>query len=210
MDYTLPQVYFSISHKTVPYQPMVDWWVKNKGRHHLYIGIGSYRIGENKRDWAGAGQVMEQVRRNEYTEGVGGSVFYSSKSLMPTGHRLNDSLRNFYRYPALPPVMEWKKPDPLPRPEITLLRRGAGQVELAWNIPAEYEEYVRSFVIYRFRRGERRTLDDPRNIVGIVRNKSEKRFLDASALADVRYEYALTAVDRLWNEGTPSKLHKLF
>jgi uncharacterized lipoprotein YddW (UPF0748 family) len=211
VDYTLPQVYFSTSHKTVPYQPMVDWWVRNKGKHHLYIGIGSYRIGENTRDWAGAGQIMQQVRQNERTDGVGGSVYYSSKSLMPTSHRLNDSLRNYYKYPALPPVMEWKKPDPLPRPEITLLRRGGGQEGLLeWTIPTEYEEYVRSFVIYRFKRGERRTLDDPRNIVAVLRNKNEKRYVDQSIEANQQYEYALTAVDRLWNESTPSKLHKLF
>ena len=210
VDYTLPQVYFSFSHKTVPYLPMVEWWVKNKGKGHLYVGIGSYRIGENQKDWAGAGQVMQQVRKNTALEGVSGSVFYSSKSLMPTSHRLNDSLKRYYRYPALPPVMDWKPADPLPRPEISeLTRTGSGTVKISWKIPVEYEEYVRSFVIYRYKRGDRRTLDDPRNILAVVRNKQEKVYWDEQADSEQAYEYAITALDRLWNEGRPSKLHKL-
>jgi len=210
IDYIVPQVYFSFGHRTVPYKPMVDWWVKNKGPHHLYIGLGSYRVGERNREWGSAAQIMDQLRVNEHTESVGGSVFYSSKSLMPASHRLSDSLRGYYRYPALPPVMEWKTPDPLPRPEITeVTRSGGGQVRLRWSIPDEYEEYVRSFVIYRYLRGEKRTLEDPRNIVAIVRNKEEKVFYDLTARAESQYEYALTALDRLSNEGKPSKLHKL-
>ncbi|MCY1373211.1 hypothetical protein D9M69_604710 [compost metagenome] len=106
--------------------------------------------------------------------------------------------------------MEWKKADPLPRPEIREVARTAGGgVRIRWSIADEYEEYVRSFVIYRYRRGEKRTLEDPRNIVAIVRNKEEKIFYDQTAEADNAYEYALTALDRLSNEGQPSKLHKL-
>ena len=82
-------------------------------------------------------------------------------------------------------------------------------MRLRWSIPDEYEEYVRSFVIYRYLRGEKRTLEDPRNIVAIVRNKEEKVFYDLTARAESQYEYALTALDRLSNEGKPSKLHKL-
>lgn len=210
VDYIVPQVYFSFGHTTVPYKPMVDWWTRNKGDHHLYIGLGSYRVGEKNREWSSASQIMNQVRTNAQTPGVSGSVFYSSRSLMPTSHRLSDSLKNYYRYPALPPVMEWKKADPLPRPEVTALARtDSAQVRIQWRIPDEYEEYVRSFVIYRYKRGEKRTLEDPRNILAIVRNKEEKVFLDRTAEAGSQYEYALTALDRLSNESRPSKLYKL-
>jgi len=210
VDYIIPQVYFSFGHATVPYKPMVDWWVKNKGEHHLYIGLSSYRTGERRGEWSTPSQIMRQLRVNEQTDGVSGSVFYSSKSLMPAAHRLSDSLRNYYRYPALPPLMEWKKPDPLPRPVITEVERTAGgRVQIRWSIPDESEEYVRSFVIYRYRRGEKRTLEDPRNMVAIVRNKEEKVFYDQTAEADSAYEYALTALDRLSNESRPSKLHKV-
>lgn len=210
IDYIMPQVYFSFGHRTVPYKPMVDWWVKNRGERHLYIGMSSYRTGERNGEWSSASQIMRQVRTNTHTGGVSGSVFYSSKSLMPASHRLSDSLRNYYCYPALPPVMEWKTPDPLPRPEITEVTRTEGaKVRIRWSIPDEYEEYVRSFVIYRYRRGEKRSLEDPRNIVGIVRNKEVKVFYDETAEADSPYEYALTALDRLSNESRPSKLHKV-
>ncbi len=210
VDYTIPQVYFSFGHRIVPFKPMVDWWVKNKGPHHLYIGLSSYRTGE-KGEWSSPSQIMRQLRFNEQAEGVGGSVFYSSRSLMPAPHRLSDSLKTRFRYPALPPVMEWKKPDPLPQPELTELARVEGDraVKIRWSIPDEYEEYVRSFVIYRYRRGEKRTLEDPRNILAIVRNKEEKIFYDRTAEANEAYEYALTALDRLSNESRPSKLHKL-
>ena len=209
VDYTIPQVYFSFLHRTVPFRHMVAWWVKNKGPHHLYVGLGSYRIGE-KGEWASAGQIMRQLRFNQHTEGVSGNVFFSSRSLMPTARGLADSLQNHYRFPALPPVMAWKPADPLPRPEIQeVVRTRNGEVRLRWSIPEAYEPYVSRFVIYRYRRGEKRTLEDPRNILAIVRNKDEKTYDDRTAVADVAYEYAMTALDRLSNESRPSLLHKV-
>lgn len=136
---------------------------------------------------------------------------YNTKSLMPGYHRLSDSLSNYYKYPALPPVMDWKEADPLPKPEITeLIRHSDGsKARIKWVIPTVHEEYVRSFVIYRFLRGERRSLDDPKNILAIVRNKEQKVFVDYTIHPEGQYEYAVTALDRLSNEGKPSKLHKL-
>lgn len=210
VDYTAPQVYWSFRHRTVPYKPMVDWWVKNNGKHHLYIGIASYRTGEKNREWGTASQVLQQVRTNEVTQGVDGSIMYNTKSLMPAYHRLSDSLSNYYRYPALPPLMPWKKPDPLPKPEITeLIRHTDGtRIRIKWKIPVEYEEYVRSFVIYRFLRGDRRSMDNPKNIIAIVKNREQKVFIDNTIDDEGQYEYAITALDRLSNESKPSKLHK--
>lgn len=211
VDYTAPQVYWSFGHRTAPYKPMVDWWVKNNGNHHLYIGIGSYQTGENHKEWRTPSQVLNQIRTNNKTVGVEGSILYSSKSIMPTSHRLSDSLIRYYRYPALPPVMSWKEASPLPKPEVTELVRNkdGSRARIRWEIPEEYEENVRSFVIYRFVKGERRTLDNPKNILAIIRNKEDKVYIDNAVYANTQYEYAVTALDRLSNESSPSKLHKL-
>lgn len=211
VDYTAPQVYWSFGHRTVPYKPMVDWWVKNNGKHHLYIGIASYRVGESSKEWSSASQVINQIRTNVLTHGVEGSILYNSKSLMPASHRLSDSLERYYKYPALPPVMSWKKGDPLPKPEITELVRNRDKLKarIKWEIDTEYEEYVRRFVIYRFVRGEKRTLEDPRNIIAVIRNADTKVYIDENLDPEEQYEYAVTALDRLSNESKPSKLHKL-
>lgn len=210
IDYIVPQIYFSFGHRTVPYKDMVEWWTRNCGNHHLYIGLGSYRIGENSKEWASASQILRQIRLNEKTPKVEGSVFYSSKSLMPSRHRLDDSLKRQYQCKALVPLMPWKQPFSLPQPEIVALKKNnRNRVLIQWEIPENYEANVRSFAIYRFARGERKTLDNPRNIIAIVRNHDDKSYIDDTINAREDYEYAITALDRLSNESKPSKLHKL-
>ncbi len=210
VDYTAPQIYFSFGHKTVPYKPITNWWIQNSGQRHLYMGLGSYRIGEKNKEWANASQIVRQVELNHSLKGVDGSIFYSSKSLMPMHHALSDSLKKTFAYPALQPTMPWKNAVPLPKPEIVELRRPApSQAVIRWEVPESLEKNVHRFVIYRFLRGERRTLDDPRNIIAILPNSNPKAYLDYTIDSNSQYEYAITAIDRLHNESKPSKLHKL-
>lgn len=211
IDYIAPQIYWSFEAKNTPYQHLVDWWSKNKANRHLYIGVASYRIGENSKEWSSNRQIISQLSYNRKNENVSGSILFSSKTLMPNNYKLSDSLSSFYRYPALPPVMQWKIADHLPIPKITEIIRNRDQkrARIQWEIPVESEEFVRAFVIYRFKSNQKVDLDNPANMIKIFRNGEDKLFVDTTLEPGTEYFYTITALDRLWNEGKPDQLYRL-
>jgi uncharacterized lipoprotein YddW (UPF0748 family) len=207
IDYIVPQVYFSSEFGRVPYKTLVEWWTRNAGKVHLYIGQGAYRVGRgSERDpgWGKSTEFPDQMRYNRQQPAVLGSVFFSAKSLQTNPLAIRDSLQNnFYRYPALVPAMTWLDSiPPLPPRDVKAAITAEG-IELFWQQSAEAMDGdgANSYVIYRFegRRPQLR-LDDPRHIVAQCMGESSTRFVDKTADPKKKYTYAVTALDRLHNE----------
>jgi uncharacterized lipoprotein YddW (UPF0748 family) len=205
IDYIAPQVYFSSGFNKVPYRNLVDWWADNSFDRHLYIGQGAYRAGfkDPDKQWANPREIPNQVR---YLREVGaeGSIFFSSRSMRANTLGFVDSLRtNLYKYPALVPTMPWKDSTPPLPPQNLKANLQARGVELSWEAPAPAEDGDKAwyYVIYRFEPDEAPSARDPRRIVGLCHQGV--RFLDSTALPGRKYQYFVTAVDRLHNEGRP-------
>ena len=207
IDYIVPQVYFSQEFGRAPYKTLVEWWARNSGRVHLYVGQGAYRVGHGSgRDpgWGRATEFPDQMRYNRQQKAVLGSVFFSAKSLQTNPLAIRDSLQiNFYQHPALVPTMPWLDSiAPLPPRDLKATMTPEG-VELFWQQPTQAldGDGASSYVIYRFEgRRPRLTLDDPRFIVARCFGESSTRFLDRNADPKKKYVYVVTAVDRLHNE----------
>ncbi len=207
MDYIVPQVYFSQEFNRVPYRTLVDWWTRNAGNCHLYIGHGAYRVGHgSERDpgWGKATELPDQMRYNRQQPAVQGSVFFSAKNLKLNPLAIRDSLQtDFYRHPALVPAMRWLDSiPPLPPHDLKAADTDAG-VELFWQQPAPAfdGDGASSYVIYRFEgRHPQLNTDDPRYIVGRCIGESATRFIDKTTEAKRKYTYVVTALDRLHNE----------
>lgn len=207
IDYIVPQVYFSSEFGRAPYKTLVEWWTRNKGKVHLYVGQGAYRVGRgSERDpgWGRATEFPNQVRYNRQQPGVLGSIFFSAKSLMTNPLAIRDSLQaNFYRHPALVPTMPWLDSiPPLPPHDLKAAMTPEG-LELYWQQPGQAldGDGANSYVVYRFEgRRPRLLMDDPRFIVARCFGESSTRFIDKSADPGKKYTYVVTAVDRLNNE----------
>jgi len=78
-------------------------------------------------------------------------------------------------------------------------------VQLKWTAPlkAEDGETASGYVIYRFNEGEKIGILDPKNILR-VSFEDFTFFLDTTAEKGKRYNYLVTALDRLKNESDPS------
>ncbi|WP_461054145.1 glycoside hydrolase family 10 protein [Spirosoma arcticum] len=211
MDYVVPQVYFSQEFGRAPYRTLVDWWTRNSGRVHLYVGQGAYRVGRgSERDpgWGRATEFPDQMRYNRQQKAVLGSVFFSAKSLQNNSLAIRDSLRtNFYNYPALVPTMTWLDSiPPLPPRDLKGAMTSEG-VDLSWQQSAQAldGDGASSYVVYRFEgRRPRLTLDDPRFIIARCFGESSTSFVDKNADSKKKYVYVVTAVDRLHNESRPT------
>jgi len=207
VDYINPQVYFSFSRKVAPFDTLVNWWSNNSYGRHVYIGQAAYLVNQKmEAAWRQPGQIPDQVRYIRKSNRIQGSVFFSSKSFSTVARATGDSLRNdLYKYPALPPQMPWLD-EIVPNQPLDLTADAvATGVQLKWSAPlkAEDGETASGYVIYRFAEGEKISVLDPKNILKIS-FEDFTFFLDTSIEKGKRYNYLVTALDRLKNESEPS------
>lgn len=207
VDYINPQIYFSFTRKAAPFGTLVDWWSDNTYGRHLYIGQAAYLVNQKmEAAWRVPNQIPEQIRYIRKNNRVQGSIFFSSKSLSTVARGTQDSLRNdVYRYPALPPQMPWLDEVVPNQPQDLSAVAVTGGVQLKWSAPlkAADGETASGYVIYRFEEGEKISVLDPKNILRIS-FEDFPFFLDTSVERGKRYNYLVTALDRLKNESEPS------
>ncbi|MDX5436175.1 MAG: hypothetical protein LPK03_03230, partial [Pontibacter sp.] len=215
--------YWHIGHQAADFKALVEWWAQNSFQRHLYIGHGAYKVGTDKSfaEWNDPNEMPRQLQLARTTPNVSGSVFFSSKSVMSNPNHLQDSLRNtYYKYPALLPVMDWKKNDELEPPFALKVRQTDRGIRLHW----EHDQEVRYYVVYRFEKEsfwatpvwkkefwQKRPwepynpdLNNPATIVAkVFGNKTS--FVDEAPLKAGKYVYVVTALDRQQNESEPSQ-----
>ncbi|OKL40392.1 hypothetical protein A3841_18955 [Pontibacter flavimaris] len=222
IDYLVPQVYWHIGNPAADYKTVLEWWAQNAFQRHLYVGLGAYKVASDPtyREWHDPNEMPRQLQLARATPNVGGSVFFSSKSVMSNPNNLQDSLRNsYYKYPALLPVMDWKKNAELEPPFSLKVRQTDSGVRLHW----QHDQEVRYYVIYRFVKEsfwetpfwkrafweERKwqpldpDLSSPVSIVAKVFG-TNTAFIDETPLESGKYIYVVTALDRQQNESAPS------
>jgi uncharacterized lipoprotein YddW (UPF0748 family) len=214
LDYIAPQLYWSIGYTPAPYDALVPWWASVSSNRHLYIGQGIYRVNTATPDpnWSIATEMPNQLRMNQSTPSVSGSIHYSSKQVLKNPLGFQDSLRQqFYKYPALIPAMRWKDSiAPLEPTGLTAtINTNQTQVTLTWNRPnaATDGEKARYFVIYRFLFGETIDLNKTTAIRHITATDTT-HFTEGYANPS-GFQYIVTAVDRLHNESVVSNIARV-
>lgn len=207
IDYINPQLYWPIGNRAAAFDKLLSWWSDNTYGRHLYIGQAAYRINERKTlAFKNPGQLPSQINLIRNNPRVQGSVYFSSSSLTNNPLGITDSLRdNYYRYPALPPVMLWRDSiAPNPPQNVTARPGLKGGVAVRWQAPglAKDEEPVYGYVIYRFD-NEKINIDDPKNILKIEYN-ANPGYDDNTVQKGKTYFYVVTALDRMKNESDRS------
>ncbi|RZL28116.1 MAG: glycoside hydrolase, partial [Pedobacter sp.] len=146
------------------------------------------------------------IRAMRENSRVQGSVYFSSKSLSTVAKAVADSLQNdFYRYPALPPQMPWLDEIEPNAPQQLLADALEDGVNLKWIKPlkASDGETASGYVVYRFEEGEKINTLNPKNILH-VSFEDFTFYLDTTVEKGKRYNYLVTALDRLKNESEAS------
>ncbi len=109
VDYILPQLYWSIEHKTASYSKLLKWWSENSnGNAAVYIGNSSYKINtDSDKKWTNPFEIPNQIDLNRTYKNIQGNGFFSAKwFLNNTNKAVTDILaQNQYKYPALPNVV---------------------------------------------------------------------------------------------------------
>ena len=199
VEYISPQLYWPFGGGQ-DYGRLLPWWASQAGETHLYVGQAAYRIG-NWRD----SEMPNQLRLNRETENVSGSIFFRATNFMTNPKGFVDTLKaDFYRFPAINPVMSWKDTEP-PNPPSNLRyeRLGAmGRAGLRWDAPAEAADgdIPGRFVIYRFTTPniQLEDLDDPSHILTLQGGLTGTPAVPADLTES--YYFTVTSLDRNANE----------
>ena len=109
IDYVAPQLYWEFSHRTAPYNVLLDWWNNHTFGRQCYIGLGIYKANTNKA-WGDPKQLTRQIDALRSKPNIQGMIFFSSKSFENNPNGWSDSLRlHYFKDPATLPAMEWLK-----------------------------------------------------------------------------------------------------
>ncbi len=201
IDYLMPQLYWEHGHKAAAFDVLLPWWEKHSYNRHIYYGLGAYRMVEAVNPaWKGPDELLKQVSAVRGTAKTPGYAFYSASSFDKVPRAVRDSLRMRYCHtPALIPPMKWLDSIPPGSPVLRAIPSAQGSL-LQWEHTNPTGEPVR-YVVYRFTGGEQINISLPDKIIAIV---SDREFLDAAANEYGKCTYIVTALDRLWNESSPS------
>lgn len=205
VDYILPQLYWAIGNKAADYGSLLPWWATVAGARQVYVGIFSSKMASP--DYKGSPSELErEIRLSRQMIRTFGTAFYSAKSIADNYSHFADSLKVYYKFPALIPAITWKDSiPPLPPDNLTAYMHSSSVV-LRWNKPAHASDgdTANKYVIYRFDNPAQLNLDDAWHILKI-QNAGETEFIDTTANDDnACYTYAVTALDRMNNESKPA------
>lgn len=209
IDYVCPQLYWEFGNRYAPYGVLLDWWSRHTYGRQLYIGQAAYRVGSSAA-WGDPAEITGQVRANRATPQVKGSIWFSASVFYKNPLGLDDTLRNLYRYPALPPRMPWIDSIPPVAPHLLGTLKMPGGLLLQWK-NEDTTGQVSAFVVYRFEGDTAGDFNNPAHIMAVVDGFGSDSgrltsYLDRSYIPGTHYVYAVTSLDRLHNESEPGNL----
>lgn len=214
LDYINPQVYWQVGLAVADYAKLVPWWaeVAAASDTHLYIGEALYKVTSGV--FTDPAELSNHLTMDRSIDANGtpvhGNVYFSAKHVPadPQGS-MSRVLADHYARPAIVPAMTWLPSTDVRTPVLAEAVRESAGVRLKWLDAAPANRRATSFAVYRVD-GDASAIDveDAANLVATLRTSggTEQRWLDAGAEAGRRYTYAVTALDRVWNETAPSRV----
>lgn len=229
IDYITPQLYWPFSRFGTgqDYGKLADWWADQADLYglHTYPGHGLYRASNSTftGELFGENEIPRQVRHNRDNEKISGSVFFRSSNITTYSSKgFADSLKNnFYRYPALQPVMSWKDVTVPATPENLIVTRDAETeyiFNLSWDRPSDeltakmnasvYTDTLLKYAIYRVDSDiDPNEISEMENVANLIAVTGETSYTDIAPPSVNSHWYFVTAVSRnnVESEPTPSK-----
>lgn len=206
IDYVSPQLYWSIGKVVADYKVLVDWWAKHSYGCNVYTGQALHLLDPASKDpsWHTSGEIINQITLNRATPGIRGSIFFSAKYLKSNPLNIRENLLStYYQYPALAPVNPMVKPI-LPAPPFNpVMEKDGNNLVLSW----QKQQDNTMFVIYRFRKLQRKKIDHPDKIIAVT---SWENLLVPGSIDynPSRYVYLITTLSPTHTESDPVKFKK--
>ena len=208
IDYVTPQVYWEIGKEIADYKIIANWWSQNSYGAQLYIGHGLYKLDPEAKEpsWRSADEIVNQITLNRSLPAIAGSMFYSAKFLRKNPLELQQKIVDrLYRFPALTPINERINPLLAQEPSNAVLQVIDGQINFSW----QKGDNTKSFVIYQFKKIQRKNIKNPARIFYATSDNSIAFKL--TEFTDPRhFKYVVTALSPTNNESKPIRFSKVY
>jgi len=202
IDYVAPQIYWEFEQKRAPYAVLLDWWSKHSYDRHCYIGLGIYRAGSNP-SWKDRTQLPRQIESLRQTSNVQGMIFFSSTSFQRNPNGWNDSLqRNYYRYPALIPPMNWIDSTKPSAPVINT-EYSKDSLLTVYMQQGSVTDDLRGYAVYKS--AEENFKSDSLPVLEFIPYQPDAKFVMGGSLLQqaIGSYYFITAISKTNNESAP-------
>lgn len=206
IDYMLPQLYWSIDHKTASYSKLIKWWSENSSNTNLYIGIGSYKVkSDSDRKWHIPGEIPNQIDLTRSFPNIQGNAYFSAKSFVINNLDVSTLLENNqYKYPAIPLPVPSSVKVANERPLINSFTKDGNEYQFSFK--KTQSDQIRYIIVYCTDHPRDLNTNDPSQIVEKVfidaKSESIKMRLSKEKLNNVR-KVAFTFIDFYGNESVP-------
>lgn len=206
VDYNIPQIYWEIGHPAADYDNLIHWWAKHASGRPLFIGQDVMRT-VNKADARNPlqNQMPAKMKLQRSLPTVQGSCQWYAAAVVDNAGNYRTMLeKEYHRYPALipeSPFMDDKAPGKVKKVKMVWTYEGP---VLFWTAPKAKDEMDKAvqYVVYRFDKKEKVNLDDASHIVAITRDNF---YVLPYNDGKTKYQYVVTALDRLHNESKGAK-----
>ncbi|MFL9829692.1 family 10 glycosylhydrolase [Flavobacterium sp. ST-87] len=166
IDYLLPQLYWSIEHKTASYAKLAKWWSENTNKNTaLYIGNGSYKINsDSDKKWFNPNEIPNQIDLTRTYPNINGNAFFSAKWFVNKNQAVTQLLKdNQYQYPALPYVVPNSRKEVLDIPCITNINNQTANTIVTLDFPTQSK--IRYVIVYGSTNKNRIDVNNPSQII---------------------------------------------
>lgn len=199
IDYNMPQIYWEIGHKLADYTTLANWWNANNFEQPLYIGQNLKRsVDENELD--------EKIRQSRALSFVDGNCYWYGYLILDNYADVANTLASqTHRAKSLIPAYKHMHKG-RPKKVKKLVEVFTEDMHfLTWESDkqADNPETANYYVVYRFRKGEKVTTDNAKNIVTTT---GDNFFVLPYENGQTRYTYVVTAVDAFHNESKAAKV----
>lgn len=206
VDYTMPQLYWEMGHKSADYERLVKWWARYASKRPLYIGQDVERsVKAVDANNPTRNQQAPKLDIARTTRGVKGNCFWYSAALTKnTGNYAYELQEDYHLFPALQPAMPFiddKAPGKPAKVKAIWMPDG---YFLFWTAPKAKSEmdHARQYAIYCFAKGEKIDISSPDHLLTIT---SKTMYKLPYQHGQEKFTYVVTALDRLQNESKPVK-----
>ena len=210
VDYMVPQLYWELEHKAASDLVLMHWWNEHANGRHMYYGqavnnvMTHQDIADDHGDTSNPTQLDHKLRLQRSLDDVHGVTWWPGYSITANFKGVLDSLTsNQMRYPALIPAYSWIDNEPPHHVHDLKIKKVGGKKCLVWrahDTQDPMQQAVR-YVIYRFPKGKKGSLDDAAHILAITGESTTFALPDGGK---GNWQYAVTALDRCWNESAPA------
>jgi len=205
IDYIIPQLYWSIDHKTASYAKLMKWWSENiPNNTALYIGNSSYKIkADSDKHWNNMYEITNQIDLTRNYPNVQGNGFFSAKWFMNKNQDVVKYLKdNQYKYPALPlPVPNFKK-NITESLLIDSITKDTASYYISFQKPQQLTK-VRYIIVYAAKNSAKINIKDPSQIIekiAVVKENNEYNIEVPAFKMIGKAAFAFTFVDYYANE----------